>query len=126
MVYFDRIPREAQIERWQNVLRVLESLPEHERTKHWDMSTWGQKSECGTVACAAGHCGMDPWFRSQGFTMDLVPCNCAPDCDFWNVHIKDVGLFFGDGASGIFCNATPRSVDVVINEVKEHLEELKS
>lgn len=59
-----------KIERWRNVLRVLLSLSPHERQRHFTMNTWGELTPCGTVACAAGHCGMDPWFRSQGFIMD--------------------------------------------------------
>src|SRR5205823_4978616 len=40
---------------------------------------WGRKTDeedgnppsCGTVACAVGHAGLDPWFRRRGLKMDL-------------------------------------------------------
>jgi hypothetical protein len=59
------------IVRWENVERVLDSLPMHERRKHFSMEMWGQKTECGTVACAAGHCGLDPWFRRRGLQLNF-------------------------------------------------------
>ena len=126
MKEFDEISRNDQIERWENVLRVLEGLGPHERAEHWDMSLWGRKTECGTVACAAGHCGLDPWFRERGFTMNFAACNCgAPGCT--TVHIKSTDLFFGKvGADSIFHNCARRSVDAVINEVKGYLQELRS
>jgi hypothetical protein len=55
------------VERWEQVLRVLEGLTPHEREKHFFMGIWGQETACGTVACAAGHCALDPWFRERGF-----------------------------------------------------------
>lgn len=126
MEHFADISKEARIERWDNVLRVLEGLGPHERDEHWDMTTWGQKTACGTIACAAGHCGLDPWFRDQDFTMDFTPCSCGePDCT--EVHIKDVTAFFGrTGSEKIFHNSTERSVETVIEEVKAHLQELRS
>lgn len=56
------------LERWQQALRVLEGMTEHERTQHFNMGTWGEKTDCGTVACLAGHCALDPWFSERGFT----------------------------------------------------------
>jgi len=55
------------VERWEQALRVLLGMDEHERTKHFDMSDWGHRTDCGTVACLAGHCSLDPWFRERGF-----------------------------------------------------------
>lgn len=60
--------KERIIERWQNALRVLKAMTEHEIARHFDMSTWGRKTACGTVACLAGHCALDPWFNERGFT----------------------------------------------------------
>lgn len=60
---------EEKLIRWDNAERVLKNLPKHERQKHFDMNNWGVMTECGTVACAAGHCGMDPWFIKQGFKL---------------------------------------------------------
>ncbi len=69
---FHTLSASDQIGRWENVLRVLNNLSPHEREKHWLMSSWGFETDCGTVACAAGHCGLDPWFREQGFKLDFV------------------------------------------------------
>lgn len=57
----------ANIKRLQQVVRVLENLP---RTARVDMWIWA--NECGTVACAAGWAGQDPWFRRRGFKLDKV------------------------------------------------------
>lgn len=59
---------EQIIERWENVLRVLTSMTRHERNRHFEMIDWGRKTSCGTIACAAGHCSLDPWFRRRGFS----------------------------------------------------------
>lgn len=61
------------IERFENLIRVMNGLSEHERIKHFNMRTWGTETECGTACCAAGFCGLDPWFNEQGFK--LVKCN---------------------------------------------------
>lgn len=106
------------IERWSNVERVLESMPEHERREHWNMATWGEKTDCGTVACAAGHCGLDPWFRRRGFKLTFVD---------GEAEISDVNEFFGvEGASRIFYNAQPRPVETVLGEVRGYVGELKT
>lgn len=126
MKTFNEIPLAAQIERWANVERVLVGLPEHERTKHWDMGEWGRLTDCGTVACAAGHCGLDPWFRERGFTMDLAKCDCSPDCTYTNAKIVPVEEFFGVRGSGaIFKDATRRPVEKVIEEVRAYLAVLR-
>lgn len=126
MEHFDEIPKSARIERWENVLRVLEGLGPHERDEHWDMGTWGQQTPCGTIACAAGHCGLDPWFRQQGFTMDFRPCDCG-ELGCTTVHIKDVAIFFGArGSDRIFHNPDERPVEVVIEEVKAYLRRLRA
>jgi hypothetical protein len=73
MKTWDECSKKEQIERWENAVRILKSLTPHQRKEHFDMSHWGAKTPCGTVACAAGHCGLDPWFRKRGFKMDFVP-----------------------------------------------------
>jgi hypothetical protein len=60
---------QEKLDRWTNAKRVLVKLPKHEREKHWDMRHWGIQTQCGTVCCAAGHCGLDPWFRQRGFKL---------------------------------------------------------
>jgi hypothetical protein len=55
------------IERWEKGLEVLKTMTPHERTNHFNMAAWGVKTDCGTVACAAGHFSLVPWFRKRGF-----------------------------------------------------------
>lgn len=106
------------IERWTNVERVLDAMPEHERTHHWNMATWGEKTTCGTVACAAGTCGLDPWFRDRGFKLDFDARGEA--------EISNVESFFGiEGSKRIFFNSKQRSVETVLGEVREYLGELQ-
>lgn len=105
------------IERWRNVHRVLNAMPEHERQKHWDMSIWGKQTECGTVACAAGHCGLDAWFRERGFKLDFRGHES---------RISNVPDFFGlEGTSRIFWDSTQRPVETVIDEVHRYGAELE-
>lgn len=105
------------IERWSNAHRVLVAMPQHDREKHWDMATWGIETECGTVACAAGHCGLDTWFRRRGFKLDFKDGESK---------ISDVPGFFGlEGASRIFHNTKRRKVEVVIKEVETYISELE-
>jgi hypothetical protein len=147
---FSVISRADQITRWEQAIRVLESLKPHERRKHFDMSVWGKKTPCGTIACAAGYCGLDRWFRKNGFRMDfklrtriLRGETASNDNDrdlegYWGPPIKveyveteisDVEKFFGsdgsDGSDGIFFNSKRRSVDKVIKQMKKYLAKLK-
>lgn len=52
--------KSQQIERLQQVVRVLEKLP---RNKKFDLSVW---MKCGTVGCAIGWAASDPWFTRRG------------------------------------------------------------
>jgi hypothetical protein len=111
--------RDPLIERWQNAERVLESMPQHERQHHWNMGFWGEKTSCGTIACAAGHCGLDPWFRRRGFKLDFAKRDNAPT-------ISDVPAFFGfEGTQRIFLNQKRRSVETVLGEVRDYVGELQ-
>jgi len=113
---------EELIERWQNVERVLTNLPEHERRKHWRMSTWGRVTACGTIACAAGHCGMDKWFQSQGLTLQPAQDGEANALFSGRDPTDILPEFFGeDGVRWIFSDGTGRSVDEVVEEVREHI-----
>jgi hypothetical protein len=122
---FNACSLEEQVERWRHVERVLLALDEHARAEHWNMKTFGVKNECGTIACAAGHCGMDPWFIDQGLVLEVVGDGAATFSG--GCHAPDVILlFFGlDGVSHIFLNCKKRSVDVVVLEVRDHIERLK-
>lgn len=107
------------IERWSNAGRVLAEMPEHERQNHWDMGTWGKKTDCGTIACAAGHCGLDPWFREHGFKT-VFPKGSR------EARMPNVPDFFGvEGSSRIFYNAHQRPVETVIDEVRSYIAELQ-
>lgn len=112
------IEQGEMIERWVNAERVLDALPQHDREKHWNMAVWGVQSECGTVACAAGHCGLDPWFRDRGFKLDFNDGDPV---------ISSVEEFFGrEGSTRIFLNCERRSVETVIGEMREHIDELRA
>jgi hypothetical protein len=104
------------IERWTHVERVLVNMPEHDRQRHWDMGTWGEVNDCGTVACAAGHCGLDPWFRERGFALQFHGDRA---------DIPPVDNFFGvEGTQRIFLNTARRPVDTVTEEVRQYVSEL--
>ena len=62
-----KIPAKILIKRLQRAYKIMDKMTPHERRKHFDMGKWGQKTECGTVGCLAGHCGLDPWFKKEGF-----------------------------------------------------------
>lgn len=68
---FDDISHKEQIERYLRCISVLKKLPKHAREKHWDMSVWGRQTGCGTVTCAAGTCGLDPWFIKRGLKLEF-------------------------------------------------------
>jgi hypothetical protein len=106
------------IERWSNAGRVLECMPEHDRQRHWNMATWGEITDCGTAACAAGHCGLDPWFIEHGFELTFQGSQA---------QVPDVREFFGlEGSQRIFYNAAPRPVETVLEEVRQFVAELQA
>lgn len=112
-----------QVERWENVVRVLRALTPHQRRKHWNMGEWTQATECGTVACAAGHCGMDPWFRRRGFKMG--PKNLR---DPWSLELFSYPEdFFGEvGSQSIFYGNGKGTVSQIIKKVDAHIKRLKA
>lgn len=115
------------VERWEQCLRVLKALTPHERRRHWDMGWYGTKTECGTVACAAGHCGLDPWFRRRGFKMDFMRMDYGLGDIEWLMDISDDEEFFGEiGSQNIFHNSKLRPVSQVIKEVKAHIQWLRA
>lgn len=66
---FDELTKKEKLERWTNVVRVMQKLTKHQRKHHFFMENWGEETDCGTKACAAGFCGMDPWFQAQGIEL---------------------------------------------------------
>lgn len=121
-----------KIERWRNVNRVLKGLSPHQKKAHFNMSFWGKKTECGTVACAGGFCSLDPWFHKQGLVGEI-----AEDSDgtfvlrvnglnYGNIYYL-MNRFFGyEGSDGIFANMRERSVTQVMKEVSEHIKTLET
>lgn len=103
------------IERWEQTLRVLENLPEHERQAHFDMGTWARETKCGTVACIAGHCAMDPWFMERGMRL-------GRQINGERLLIDGCDTFWGDDAGVIFITADINSVSDAIVAVRKHLE----
>lgn len=89
------------IERMQQLVRVLERVSNNEQLKNsFNLGSWLGVNydterartvnyyalskqveeaddptmlvpECGTTACACGFAGLDPWFRSQGFKLEI-------------------------------------------------------
>lgn len=115
-----KTPNEIVIERWQNAARVLQSLSPHEKRRHFDMGTWGDKTDCGTVACAAGHCSLDPWFRRRGFTSSF-----SESGELCFMKLEPENFFDSEGVNEIFCNTNRRPVSDVIREIKAHIRHLK-
>ena len=124
MKHWDDCTAAQKVERWEQVIRVLRGLTKHQRTKHWDMSVYLEKNDCGTIGCAAGHCALDPWFRRRGYRAD------------WRYSYGDIGYFmpddvggehfFGSGWDEIFENRTARPVGAVIREITAHIKEIRS
>jgi hypothetical protein len=110
--------RKQLIARWENALRVLETMTPHERRKHFNMARWGQKTECGTVACLAGHCSLDPWFRRRGFRGSFIDDGGM----YFGADSADPDVFFGTG-SAIFYQSG--SYGVVANRVRRHIKQLR-
>ena len=135
---FDDVSFAEQLARWTNVDRVLSAMPKHDRTKHWSMEFWGVKNECGTIGCAAGQCGLDPWFRRRGFKLVPAPLNEGQDPrdlmggfeGFNDGHQNGtiaVESFFGSaGSASIFLNGDNRPVNQVIKEVRAYIKLLKA
>jgi hypothetical protein len=128
------------IERWERVDKVLKDLPPHEKRKHFQMDTWGTKTHCGTVACAAGHAGMTPWFRRRGLKLTFF----KDEYGEWEVDenfgsdVQDFFVPYGEtsswalrelakwGVTNIFYDGSDRSVATVRKEIKEFIARLQS
>ena len=53
----------------QQAIRVLRTVPDH----LFDMHVYATDTDCGTTACIAGHCALDPWFQAQGLILICDP-----------------------------------------------------
>jgi len=128
MRHWFEISDAERIERWQMAWQTLKDLTPHEKRQHFNMATWGEKTECGTIACAAGHCGLNPWFRRRGFQLNFAKVNHphVPGEFYWDASISSVPDFFGPrGTSGIFHNSRQRPVSEVMREIKDYIKDLK-
>lgn len=116
-------------ERWENALRVLRGLTRHQRREHFNMAWYAVATDCGTVACAAGHCGLDWWFRRHGFSIDR---DSIPDSGYvyprtlsgGSIAIACVNFFGIEGTTNIFFNNSRRPVGKVIREIRAHIKTL--
>ena len=131
MKLWDDCTLAQKIERWENVERVLKALTPAQRRREWDMANWGIQTECRTIACAAGHCGLDPWFRRRGFKLKPrkrregnLMASAGGEGRFES-SIYPEGFFGWNGAERIFYNAQPRPVSAVIREVRAYIKELR-
>lgn len=152
LVIWEDCSLSEKLARWENAERVLVKLPKHERTRHWNMGHWGIKTDCGTVCCAAGHCGLDPWFRKRGLKLKPILFSELIDEELSYLsddekkpttiqEAEDLGVpkgqggfedgvdieeFFGTESHKIFGNGDSRSVNDVIAEIRAHLKDLRS
>lgn len=132
---WDDCSLDEQIERMEQMLRVLGGLNKHERRKHFNMGTWGEKTPCGTVACAAGHAGLDPWFRRRGFRLDFKRHRKRRDEwgelreAYWSYDFPNAGpnAFFGTEVfEGIFVNNEEvRGIRQAERAIRDYIGQLK-
>lgn len=109
------------VERWEQALRVLEAMTPHEREKHFNMGTWGEKTACGTIACLAGHCSFDPWFHARGFSGTFVP-----DYPVLVFPKTDPEAFFGERGYEYILTGPTYPWKTVVENVKVHIAYLKN
>jgi hypothetical protein len=125
------------IERFEQLIRVLRGLSPHERRKHFNMRNWGIETECGTTACAAGFCGLDPWFRRRGFRLAKTDADSSLRVIETKNHLGWDALhdYFGYDATigaDIWTRESakvfkdPRTVGDVIKAAKARIKELKN
>jgi hypothetical protein len=125
--------RRQLIERWTQLARVLRELPEHDKNEHFDMISWGHETACGTVACAAGHAALDPWFQERGFSGALQTSSFVSkarlvfnNAGFWGNEHQCTKFFGRAGTQQIFLKTRRRSVLAVIREICKHVRSLSS
>lgn len=102
-IKWDDLCIEYQIERVERVQTVLGRLTDHQIENHFDMTFWGDKTSCGTVGCAAGHCSFDPWFQRRGFGSRFYQSNSGELHHQWT-GLYPMGFFGSDMESGVFTN----------------------
>jgi hypothetical protein len=120
IIPFDELKPAKQIERYTEAIRTLKALPAHVKKEHWNMGDWGSDTECGTVACAAGHCGVDQWFIRRGLKLHV---KVGKRLEINDNFSRDANDFFGNaGMDRVFTGRGDRPVAVVVEELKRHVE----
>lgn len=124
-----------RIERYQQLIRVMRALTPHQRRHHLNMEHWGLKTSCGTVMCAAGFAGSDPWFTRRGFklvwaTHPLWPAGGGAGLLYREHRGWDaINQFFGPDAEARAMShpvfRTPDSVTEVIQAAKRQIKFLR-
>lgn len=115
------IDKKERIRRWERVLHVLKKMTPHEREHHFNIADWGRKTSCGTVACVAGHAGLDPWFRRRGFRINLYRGGFTRTFPIYNPD-----EFFGSaGYERVFINLSLRTVEQAEVGVEGYIYDLK-
>jgi hypothetical protein len=89
------------------------------------MHTFGEQTDCGTIACAAGHCAMDPWFRKRGFIGEFP--EGYGEMQFQKLSVDEFFTSYDLETFGtdIFWDSRQRPVSQVIKEVKAYIKILK-
>ena len=129
------------LERIQQIVRVLREVRDQGRL--FDLGLWGTddlensdkdfpEGSCGTVMCAIGWVGLDPWFRRRGFcTTSYAPNNFEPQFSrngYKDTSWEAVREFFdmsGTSAHNLFSERDydeGYTVDDVIHNVQEYIE----
>lgn len=135
--YWDDCSHKEKVQRWEKVLEVLSKLTPHQQRKHFDMGSWGYKTECGTIGCAAGLCANNKWFKDRGFEMFFIKSvSDGPGVTHVGQLTVTADSFFGiEGNRIIFTNPhfvhigyyTTRQVIYkrVIEAIKSYIQRLK-
>lgn len=117
----DELTDRQLLARMEHALQVMEKMTPHERRRHFDMSDWVQVTECGTVACLAGHCALDPWFRKHGFSInvseDMITPFSVDPMDYFGEVIHRTIFLDVFASYGII----KKKVKSVIKDLKKHL-----
>jgi hypothetical protein len=114
---YQMLSTRGQYQRWKNALRVMLRMKPHTREQHFDMSRFGIKTDCGTIGCVMGFCGLDKWFRQRHFKLRF-----QGEQGFMDGNAYD---FFGSHGERIFMNTATRSWETVVAEMQPVVDELK-
>lgn len=134
MKEWNELTIDEKIRRWEHVDLTLKNLSPHEKRKHFNLGEWGKKTECGTVACVAGHCGLDPYFRRQGFKLEFkfVSFHFGSKEGYWEMDndiANDAHAFFGnEGYHLVFLGEDVKGKQTVSDArkaVQRYVKELK-